>query len=237
MAVQATVQEGWRTILARIFSLDVADVHSDIGFFKIGEGGFVNVPPKQPIAPVGTRTDLESEGAPLGSGGTATFTNGTTAVVGVGTSFLADVVVGQWIKPGPDFTGATVNSAGVPGSEVDEWGQVLSVTDNLNIVLSAVYAGATVGGREVRLANEPLFTFRKTLTAGEVLFNSAVPAITEITAIVAAGEANADQLANPPEFFELGVFDANGVMICYVTFDQETKTGLVQLNHIVNLIF
>ena len=236
MAVQATVQEGWRTILARIFSLDVGDVHSDIGFFKIGEGGFVNVPPKQPIAPVGTRTDLESEGAPLAGGGTATFTNGTTAVVGVGTSFLADVAVGEWIKPGPTVSGF-VSSAGVPGSEVDEWGEVQSVTDNLNIVLTAVYAGATLGGREVRKASEPLFTFRKTLTAGEVLFNSAVPAITEITAIVAAGEANADQLANPPEFFELGVFDANGVMICYVTFDQETKTGLVQLNHIVNLIF
>jgi len=236
LAVQATVQEGWRTILARIFSLDVADVHSDIGFFKIGEGGFVNVPPKQPIAPVGTRTDLESEGAPLAGGGTATFTNGTTAVVGVGTSFLADVAVGEWIKPGPTVSGF-VSSAGVPGSEVDEWGEVQSVTDNLNIVLTAVYAGATLGGREVRKASEPLFTFRKTLTAGEVLFNSAVPAITEITAIVAAGEANADQLANPPEFFELGVFDANGVMICYVTFDQETKTGLVQLNHIVNLIF
>ena len=236
MAVQATVQEGWRTILARIFSLDVGDVHSDIGFFKIGEGGFVNVPPKQPIAPVGTRTDLESEGAPLAGGGTATFTNGTTAVVGVGTSFLADVAVGEWIKPGPTVSGF-VSSAGVPGSEVDEWGEVQSVTDNLNIVLTAVYAGATLGGREVRKASEPLFTFRKTLTAGEVLFNCAVPAITEITAIVAAGEANADQLANPPEFFELGVFDANGVMICYVTFDQETKTGLVQLNHIVNLIF
>jgi hypothetical protein len=238
MSVNAIVQESWRGVLARVFARDVPDSQQAIVRFKIGEGGFTGSP-KVPISPNATFTDLESEGAPLNSGGTVAF-DGTAVVVGTGTQFTVDVVPGQWIKPGPDFTGGVgseFGSAGDPGSEHDVWGQVLTVDNNLQITLTANYAGATISGRECRVADEPLFTFRKTLIAGDVLLLSTSPAIDEITAIVSAAEANIDQPGNNPEFFELGLFDQNGVMLVYVTFDLETKSGSVQLNHIIQLVW
>lgn len=235
MAVQGIIPNNWRGVLARVFARDVADAQSEIVRFKIGEGGFLNVPPKVPVAPVATRTDLASEGEPIA--GTATFTNGVATVAGVGTNFLVDLVPGQWIKPGPDLTGITFGSAGIPGTEEDVWGQIATVDSAIQVTLNAVYGGATVGGRAVRKADEPLFTFRKTLLAADVTLFSTLPAITEIDAITLAAEANLDQLGNPPEFFELGLFDANGVMLAYITFDLQTKTAAVQLNCIVQLVF
>lgn len=238
MAVQGVAANVWRTVLARVCARDVADVHAEITRFKIGEGGFVDVPPKQPVTPLGTVEDLVSEGAKLPGGGTATFTNGSAIVTGAGTTFLADLAVGQWIKPGPIYTPLGVGSAGDPGTEYDDWGQILSVDSDTQVTLTANYAGPTTAvAREVRVADEPLFTFRKNLLAADVTLFSALPAITEVDAIVLAGEANADQLGNNPEFFELGLYDSNGVLVAYVTFDLETKSGAVQLNHVIQIVF
>ena len=234
---QGTVQEGWETILARVYARDTADPKADITRFKIGEGQYDPGPPKEPLPPDPTFLDLVSEGAALAGGGTADFNNGSPSVVGTGTSFLADVSPGDWIRPGPTFTLAKPNSAGDPGSEVDDWGEVLTVVDDTHITLTVAYAGPTTLGREVRRADEPLFTFRKDLTVSDVLFSSAVPAITEVLANVLGGEANLDQLGNAPQFFELGVFDANGVMLLYMTFPMEEKVLAVQLNHILELIW
>jgi hypothetical protein len=231
MSAQAVVTEVWRAVLARVFSRDLPDVYSEIDYFKIGEGGSSG---GVPVAPSATRTDLESEGAPLSGGGTATFTNGLTSVVGIGTSFLADVSVGDWIKPGPTSS-AFFGSSGVPGSEVDGWGQVLLVNNNLSITLVAPYAGATLAGREVRKAATPLFTFRKTLLASDVTFTSAVPAIFNVSTIVLPVEANATQLLVAPEFFEVAAFDANGVMVAYATIDQQTKTNTVELDNLIDV--
>jgi hypothetical protein len=59
--------------------------------------------------------------------GTVSFTNGNTAVTGVGTQFLTEVDSGDFIR--------------LPGDTV--WGTVLTVVDNLNITLTAVYGGST----------------------------------------------------------------------------------------------
>lgn len=236
MATDASVQEDWRTILARIFSQDVSDTHQDIVRFKIGEGGSSA---GLPITPDPTFVDVEGEGAPLAGGGTVEFTNGSMVVTGSGTSFLADVSPGDWIKPGPTPS-ADPLSPGTPGSEEDGWGEVDTVNSNISITLLANYVGAThllAESRACHKAAAPLFVFRKAMGVSDVLFDSAVPAITEITAIVAAGEANLDQLGGNPIFFEVGLFDANGVMLVYMTFDAVTKTGAVQLNHIVDLVF
>jgi hypothetical protein len=236
---EGTVQEGWETILARVFARDVADTKADFTRFKIGEGQYDPGPPKEPLPPDATFLDLVSEGEALAGGGTADFNNGSPSVVGVGTSFLADVTPGDWIRPGPTFTLAKPNSAGDPGSEVDEWGQVFDVVDDTHITLTGAYTGSTTLGREVRRADSPLYTFRKDLTDLDVLFSSAVPAITEVLANVLGGEANA--VDNPagtnPQFFELGIFDANGVMVLYMTFPMEEKVLGVQLNHIFELIW
>ena len=236
MATDASVQEGWRTILARIFSQDVSDTHKDIVRFKIGEGGSSGGLPKTP-SPI--LRDIEGEGAALAGGGTCEFTNGSAAVSGSGTSFLADVAVNDWIKPGPTPS-IDPESAGTPGSEEDGWGKVLTVNSDISITLTANYVGTThlfAENRPCHKAVDALFVFRKALGVSDVLFDSAVPAITEITAIVAASEANLDQLGGNPIFFEVGLFDSAGVMVVYMTFDAVTKTGAVQLNHIVGLVF
>lgn len=236
MAVQGIIPNVWRTVLARVFARDVADTQAEITRFKIGEGGFVNTPPKQPIAPSASRTDLASEGTVLTGGGTALFTNGSMIVTGTGTAFLTDLSPGDWIKPGPTAS-ASPGSAGTPGTEVDVWGQIDTVDSNTQVTLLANYAGATLT-RAVRKSAEPFLTFRKTLLSADVTLFSSNPAVTEIDAIVLSGEGNGpDQAGDDPEFFELGLFDSNGVMVAYVTFDLETKTLGVQLNHIIQIVF
>lgn len=238
MAVQGIVQNNWRTILARVYAQDVTQVQKEINRFKIGEGGSSG---GSPITPDATFVDIQGEGTPLAGGGVVGFTNGSPNVVGVGTSFLADVSPGDWIKPGPEpATGSPSYSAGEPGTEEDGWGEVLSVTDNFNLVLTANYIGATHGTGESRpghTASSPLYVFRKAMGAGEVLFNSVLPAITEITATVGASEANSTQLGASPEFYEIGFFDDDGVMVGYMTFDMQQKIAGVQLVTIGDLTF
>jgi len=237
LSVQGVIPRVWRTVLARVFARDVADTQADFTVFKLGEGGYVDVPPKQPIAPDEIRTDLASEGEALAGGGTATFTNGSPLVVGSGTAFLTDLAPGDWVKPGPDMTGVSYGSAGVPGTEYDDWSQILTVDSNIQVTLTAPFVGATIAGRDVRASDTPLYTFRKTLIASDVTFFSAVPAITEIDAITLAAEANINFLGGSPEFFEIGIFDSNGVMVAYVTFDLQTKTIGVQLNNVIQIVY
>jgi len=232
VAVSATVQNNWRTVLALVYSRDIARTKSDIVRFKIGEGGSLA---GSPITPDATFTDIEGEGTPLPGGGTVGFTNGSPNVTGAGTSFLADVSPGDWIKPGPTPS-ADPYSAGTPGTEEDVWGEVLSVTDNSNLVLTANYGGGTtIGSRAGHTASSPLYVFRKALTVADVLFDTVLPAITEITCTVGASEANTTQLGSTPEFYEIGIFDNDGVMIGYMTFDKQEKISGVQLVTIADL--
>lgn len=243
MTASAIIQVDWRSVLSELWARDVVAAYrtkKDIVRFKIGEGGFTGSP-KVPITPDENFIDIQSEGAPFAGGGTVEFTNGSTAVTGVGTSFLADVAVNDWIKPGPEPAVSTDPfSAGEPGTEEDGWGQVQTVTDNSNIVLTGNYIGATHLQSETRpghKASTPLFTFRKTLTAADVLDESANPAITRVTCTVALAEANTTQLAVGPEFFELSLFDENGVMVCYHTFDQEDKIPSISLVHVLDTVW
>jgi len=239
LTVQGIVSNNWRTILARVYSRDVTQVQKEIVRFKIGEGGSSG---GLPITPDATFVDVQGEGAPLANGGTCEFTNGSTLVEGSGTNFQTDVSAGDWIKPGPEPALVSPNySAGEPGTEEDGWGEVLSVHPTLQqITLTASYIGTThpfSENRPCHKASEPLYVFRKTLVVGDVLFDSVLPAITELTATVLGGEANSDQLGNTPDFYELGFFDDDGVMVGYVTFDRQQKVSGVQLVTIADLIF
>lgn len=238
MAASASVQNNWRTMLARIFSRDLVswDTHREIVRFKIGEGGGSG---GTPITPDPTYVDLESEGA--AQTGLVSFTNGSPNVSAAGGAFTTEFAINDWIKPGALLTGASPYAPGVPGTEYDEWGQIQSITDDDNLVLTANYAGVTTPQprppMKATAAQGPLFTFRKTLDPADVVFFSALPAITEITSLVAAAEANADQLGNPPDFYELGLFDEDGVMAVYCTFDLQTKVAGVQLITIIQAVF
>jgi len=237
VAVSGVVSNNWRTILARVYSRDVTQSQEEFTFFKIGEGGESG---GTPITPDAAFIDVQGEGAALASGGTVQFTNGSAFVDGTGTNFVADLSVGEWIKPGPEVS-SNPYSAGVPGTEYDWWGEVKTIhaASGVGAVeLQSVYAGVTnPAGRACHKASEPLYVFRKTLTVGDVLFNSVLPAITEITCSVASGEANADQQSNTPEFYEVGIFDNDGVMVGYLTFDKQEKIVGVQLVTIGDLVF
>jgi hypothetical protein len=79
--------------------------------------------------PTGTESDVHSIRNAYNTRltGTVSFTNGNTAVTGVGTQFLTEVDSGDLIR--------------LPGDIV--WGTVLTVVDNLNITLTAGYGGST----------------------------------------------------------------------------------------------
>lgn len=79
--------------------------------------------------------------------GTLTFTDGSATVAGIGTSFLAEVAIGQYISSGLGFTR----------------GRVLAVVDNVTITLDAPYAGPTTSPGAGFIVGEWLFE----LLAGE----------------------------------------------------------------------
>lgn len=63
------------------------------------------------------------------------------------------------------------------------------------------------------------------------------PQQVQVVCTVDVGEANDDGFGNPPEFFELGIFDADGVMLAYSTFPMEVKTADKSLEHVVIIDF
>lgn len=82
------------------------------------------------------------------------------------------------------------------------------------------------------------FIFTKNLTGADLTFTS--PTRLQIRCFVAQGEANDDGLGNPPEFFELGVFDGSGgtgTMLVYSTFPIEIKTDSKSLEHLIYVDF
>ena len=229
MADSYVVSDNFRVVVARMFSRDVVETQREIVRFKIGEGGFEGSPvvPKTPSIAL---TDLESEGEPLASGGTVEFVNSSFSVVGSGTTFLSDVTPGQWIKPGPE-PHSNPYSAGDPSTEEDGWGQVLTVVDDTHITLSSVYVGAThlfAESRPCHISGQPFFTFRKTLVAGDVLWDASNGS--QISILVDFAEANATQLGLSPRFFEVGVFDSDGVMVAYGTLDERLKVLAAQIS-------
>lgn len=198
-------------------------ITSVASYFLIGEGGYiVSGGVKTPKTPLPSRTRLEAQGVSLT--GTLTFTNGSATVTGSGTLFTSELATGKWIRPDGPVDGL--------------WYQVLGVTDNLTLTLSAPFAGVTSPGPEAASrADEPFLVFKKTFTGADVLFEGVGTARTIINTLVDFTEANADQLANPPEFFEIAVFDNNNVMLCYGTFPEEIKTPAKTLSNVLKYQF
>jgi len=84
------------------------------------------------------------------------------------------------------------------------------------------------------------YVFTKDLSGADLTFTS--PSRLEIRCFVAVSEANTGLLGEPPEFFEIGVFDdtiANsfGTMLVYSTFPIEIKTASKALEHIIFVDF
>ncbi|HEX9058919.1 MAG TPA: hypothetical protein VF941_01925 [Clostridia bacterium] len=75
--------------------------------------------------------------------GTASFTNGNTAVTGTSTKFLTEVAVGSYIKLGSDSDSV--------------YAAVSTVNSDTSITLSAVYAGTSGSGTVTKRLNPPLW--------------------------------------------------------------------------------
>lgn len=83
-----------------------------------------------------------------------------------------------------------------------------------------------------RYAVDERYTFSKAFAVGWVTYD-AVARTCKCRCFLDYAEANNDGSGNDPEFWELGVFDGDGDMIGYVTFQKETKNALKQLEHYV----
>lgn len=79
------------------------------------------------------------------------------------------------------------------------------------------------------------YFFSKALTAPNLTFTS--PTRLQISCIVATSEANVNLGGDPPEFYELGVFDAAGNLLVYSTFPVEIKTLSKTLQHLIYVDF
>ena len=79
------------------------------------------------------------------------------------------------------------------------------------------------------------FVYSGSIGVADLAFTA--PNRLEIRVFVDSSEANDDGTGNPPEFFELGIFDAGGTMLVYSTFPLEIKTASKSLEHLIFVDF
>lgn len=91
-----------------------------------------------------------------------------------------------------------------------------------------------------------LFTFQDSIPSGDIIVTEDSNVISEastgapvlqVTVLVEDTEANDDGSGNHPEFFEVGLFDDNDIMVFYGTYPGETKTSSTTLEKIANMKF
>ena len=77
------------------------------------------------------------------------------------------------------------------------------------------------------------YVFQKSISADKISITGADTI--EVECYVDSGEANDDGFGNSPEFFEVGIFDSDNTMICYLTFEKQTKDDRRALRHTVTI--
>ncbi len=80
---------------------------------------------------------------------------------------------------------------------------------------------------------DSVYVFTKSFVAGDV--TAVAGGIVRCNCLILQAEANNDGFGNDPEFWELGIFDSDGVMISYGTFPREQKNALIQIRHTVSI--
>jgi hypothetical protein len=77
----------------------------------------------------------------------------------------------------------------------------------------------------------------KPLVAADFTFIEALSTI-EIRCRLTPGDENMSSITNStPKFMELGLFDADGDLIVYTTFDEQTKTSSKSLTTYLQIVF
>lgn len=83
--------------------------------------------------------------------------------------------------------------------------------------------------------NPANYRFQKSLSQGDIVFLS--PATIQFRCRLTAIESNDDGAGNNPRFYEIGIFDSNGVLVAYGTFDEQTKNAAKILTNYVQVVF
>lgn len=83
-----------------------------------------------------------------------------------------------------------------------------------------------------------LYTFQKNLIVADLNFQicDSVP-FAVVRTFLDYSEGNDDGFGSNPEFFELGIFDEQDVMLFYATMPGETKNAAKTLNHFIHINF
>ena len=116
--------------------------------------------------------------------------------------------------------------------KIGEGGNTAGVPDTPLETRSDIEAGVLVG-TAASLADKVYF--KKFFADGDGNVTDADDGTLLVTCTVDAGEANDDGLGNNPVFYEIGVFDPDGTMIAYGTFDAEEKVSGRTLEHVITL--
>jgi len=77
--------------------------------------------------------------------------------------------------------------------------------------------------------------FKKYLTSDRMLFVS--PSTAQIDCYLSLEEGNDDGYGDSPNYFEIGVFDEDDVLLFYCTMPEETKNNTKILHHTINIVF
>lgn len=131
------------------------------------------------------------------------------------------------LKQAQLHTGATafnprIDSGGPGFFRIGEGGQIGGVPKTPDAALTDVEAIFDLTGLTPPFnpTNQPVY-FQKDFGPGDVTDN--LDGTFTCVCTVDSAEANDDGLGNNPNFYEIAVFDADGTILCYGTFDKETK--------------
>jgi hypothetical protein len=85
-----------------------------------------------------------------------------------------------------------------------------------------------------------LYSYKKLVEPGDIVFRGVGWGTVRCTMTLAAGEAIDDgrgaSYGGIPYYFEMGIFDSDDVLLAYMTFDKERKTGAVTITHTIDVV-
>lgn len=77
------------------------------------------------------------------------------------------------------------------------------------------------------------FVYQKDLSP--ISFSSPSPNVAEVACVVLPDDANNDGLGFPPEFYEIGLYTADGILLAYRTFGMQQKLPDRALRHVFRI--
>lgn len=77
--------------------------------------------------------------------------------------------------------------------------------------------------------------FQKIITTDKVLFIG--PSTAKVSCELDLTEGNDNGFGDPPQYFEIGLFDSTGTLLVYATFPEETKSATKILRHHILAVF